>query len=232
LGTNYADAVASVGGDLFFLTKLGVRSLVIAAGATNLATGDVGSAIDALIQAKLAGPDAPHATYYPGNGQFWLIFANEVFVYSRTKASKLGAWSRYLYPFSIDETLQLNGELYFRAGNIFYRVDESAVADGDVEFEGIVWSPYLDMGSPGTTKMLDSFDIVAYGECEVSIGYDQATTTAYTTPFVVGPDTVPGGRVPLPLAAPSMAVKLRFMPGQQWQLNAMNLYIDDFGGFM
>lgn len=228
LGTSYAKAVAPVAGDLLFLTTRGVRSLSVAAGATNLSAGDVGTVIDPLIRAKLAQPGVePIATYYPGSGQFWLIFSDEVFVYSRTTAGKLGTWSRYLYPFTIDATLQLNNDLYFRSGNTFYRVDEDAIDDGGVQFEGVIWTPYMGMGNDATTKLVDSFDVTAYGTCEVSFGTDQVSTTVYTTPVLVGPDTITGGRIPMPIAAPSIAVKIRFLPGQSWQLNSFNLYVND-----
>jgi hypothetical protein len=228
LGTVFDKAIVAVAGDLYFLTPGGYRSVAVAAGATNLAAGDIGTAIDPVVQVLVAGGKVPIACYYPTSGQMWAIFDNEVWVYSRTQQGKLGTWSQYVFPFTIDSTVQLNNELYLRAEDMFYRLDESVVSDNGVEFEGLIWTPYLEMGSPGTTKMLDSFDIVGYGTCEVSIGYDQNNTTAYTTPFAVEADTVMGGRIPLPLAAPSMAVKIRYLPGQAWQLNSFNLYVNDF----
>lgn len=227
IGTMYPKAVTPVSGDLFFVTKLGVRSMSIAAGAENLQTGDVGTPIDALVQAKLAGTVTPIGMYYPGSGQFWLAFDNEVFVYSQSRLGKVGAWSRYVFPYAITAWTQTGGDLYLRSGDSAYKLDETLTADNGVGFEGIVWWPYLDMGSPGTTKLLDSVDIVGYGTCSISIGYNQATTTAYTTPYTIGPDTVPGGRIPMSVAAPSMAVKLVYAPGQSWELLAAALYLQD-----
>lgn len=229
IGTVYADALASVSGDLFFLTKLGVRSMTIAAGAENLQTGDVGTPIDSLIQAKLAGPDTPIGMYYPGNGQFWLAFGNEVFVYSQSRRGKVGAWSRYVFPWAIESWTQMNGELYLRSGDSLYKIDEFATSDDGVEFEGVVWWPYLDMGSPGTTKLLEAIDVVAYGTSAVSVGYDQANTAAYTAAYDIAADTVPGGRIPMSVSAPSLAVKIVFAPGQSWELLAAQLYLQDQG---
>jgi hypothetical protein len=227
IGTIYPDATTSVSGDLFFVTRLGVRSLSIAAGSQNLQTGDIGTPIDPLIQAKLAGPVTPIGMYYPGNGQFWLAFDNEVFVYSQSRLGKVGAWSRYVYPYAIEAWTQLDGELYLRAGDHLYRVDEALTSDDGVEFEGVVWWPHLDLNSPGTTKMLDSVDVVGYGEASVSIGYDQRNSAAYTTPYSVSADTVPGGRIPMSVSAPSLAVKLVYAPGQSWELLAAALYLND-----
>lgn len=229
LGTVYDKGVASVGGDLYYTTKQGIRSLSLSASSNNLAAGDIGSGIDPLIVAKLAGPDVPLATYYPGNGQFWVIFGSEAFVYTKSALGKVGAWSRYLFPWTIEAAIHLNGELILRANDAFYRLDENVTHDDGVEFEGVVWTPYLDMGNPGVTKAINGIDIVAYGTLTVSIGYNQLDTSQYTAPFAIGPDTVPGGTVPFGVAAPSMAVKLVFAGGQSWQLNAMTLYLDDFG---
>jgi hypothetical protein len=232
IGTTYADGLASVSGDLFFLTPRGVRTLAIAAGATNLEAGDVGTPIDELVMAKLAGPDAPLAFYYPGRGQFWLAFANEVFVYSQSKLGKVGAWSRYIFPTGYDilAATLMDTQLHLRIGNASYIVDDSALTDNGEEFEGVIHWPYLDLDQPGATKMLEAVDVVGYGECTVSIGYDQldASDATYTTPFAVGSDTLTGGRVPLGVAAPSMAVKVVYAGGQEWQLNAVALYVDDF----
>lgn len=73
IGSVWQQAAVSVGNELFYLTALGVRTVGIAAGAENLAAGDVGAPIDALVQAALAVPGIrPLATYYPGAGQYWL----------------------------------------------------------------------------------------------------------------------------------------------------------------
>lgn len=82
IGSTWPKAAQPVGNDLLFLTKLGVRSVSIAAGADNLAAGDVGMPVDPLVQsAMLSSATALSfglgttalATYYPGAGQYWLV---------------------------------------------------------------------------------------------------------------------------------------------------------------
>lgn len=231
IGTEYAKAVVSIGNDAVFLTKKGYKSLAIAGGATNLETNDVGTPIDELIQAEIAGPYTPRGFYYPSTGQFWGVFGNKVYVLSNSVVGKVGGWSYYEFPYAIEYNTQLNGEIYLRSGDNLYRLNEESVADDNIEFEGIIWWNYLDMGTPGAYKMMTGLDVVGYGICEVSVGYDQNNLAAYTTPFEVGPDTVPGGIVPLPLCAPSYSLKLRYLPGQRWSLLAANFYLDDLGSF-
>lgn len=239
LGTLYPKAVASVAGDLYFLTPKGVRSLSIAAGAATLNSGDVGAAIDALVVAKLANPAiTPLATYYPGAGQYWLVFGTDVFVYSQSRLGKVGAWSRYIFPWAIEALAQIKGVLYLRAGNAVFVLDDNAIADGAIAdasttgFAGTVWWPYLDLDNPGGNKQLVAVDVVGYGNPSVSIGYDQTNAAAYTTPCLIPADTVAGMKVPIPVTAPSMAVKVVYAAGQAWQLNAVNLYLNDLKGGM
>lgn len=75
IGTVHQQAVQPVSDDLFFLAALGVRTVAIAEGTNNLASGDVGVPIDTLIQAEANAVDVePVASYYPGAGQYWLAF--------------------------------------------------------------------------------------------------------------------------------------------------------------
>lgn len=245
LGTIFRLASASSAGDLYFLTPVGVRSFTVAAGATNIAAGDVGVAIDPLVQAKMAG-ETPLAFYYPGQGQYWLCFGNEVFVLSHSRQGKAGAWSRYVFPYAITDATTLDGELYLRSDDDYIvRVDESLYDDPDPDgavpwfdtlaFPVTIWFPYLDCGSPGYNKRLQAVDVVGYGEFSVSIGYDQvdASVNTYTTPWNPGVgDTVRGGRIPMSVSGPSFALKLEYEGGEHVQLNAAALYLQDNGGGM
>jgi hypothetical protein len=75
IGSMHQQAVQPVSDDLFFLAALGVRTVAIAEGTNNLATGDVGVPIDTLVQAEVSAVDVePVASYYPGAGQYWLAF--------------------------------------------------------------------------------------------------------------------------------------------------------------
>lgn len=75
IGSVHQQAVQPVSDDLFFLSTLGVRTVAIAQGTNNLASGDAGVPIDTLVQAEVnAGDVEPIATYYPGAGQYWLAF--------------------------------------------------------------------------------------------------------------------------------------------------------------
>ncbi len=227
IGTIWNRAALPVAGDLYYLTPSGIRSLSIAAGADTLESGDIGSGIDNLVVPASAGIYAPLVADYPGLAQFIMFFGPDAFVLSRSRLGKIAAATRYEYPWPVDDTTQLNGDLYLRTGDDLMIVDAEATDDDGTVFEGVIETPNLDMGSPGVTKMMVGMDIVGYGEATVSIGWDQTNPAAYTDPYLLPADSIPGGFIPIPVSAPSFAVRLVYAGGQAWKLNAMNLYLQD-----
>jgi hypothetical protein len=237
IGSTYQQAAQPVGTELYYLSQLGVRSVSVAAGSDNLAAGDVGMPIDPLVQAAMAGATStPRAAYYPSAGQYWLAFADdtsEVFVFTLNGGK--GKWSRYAFPFSVDAFAQLGNDLYIRNGDVVSVVDESLATD-DVagvatNFPGVVQWPWLDFGHPGMTKMMEGFDYVGTGQPpSVSVGFDQRDTSMFTEPYLLDGDTLPGGTIPLPVAAPTLGVRLDFAGGEAWAVQAVELYLDDTTG--
>lgn len=238
LGSTQHQAIAPVSNDLFFLSSQGVRTVGIAASSTNFQSGDVGMPIDPLVRELVASGLVPLALYYPAAGQYWLIFPrpaegdSEVFVYSMTQVGAVGAWSRYVFPFLIEDWAIRADSLYLRSGDRIHRVEDASVGDevapGDIrQFPGVVQWPYLDFGQPGVTKMVVGFDVVGHGDVAVQFGYDQSNPAAFTDPYTVPADTVPGSIIPMPLAAPSFSVRLTFDGSVLWQFQAFNLYLQD-----
>jgi hypothetical protein len=89
-----------------------------------------------------------------------------------------------------------------------------------------VWWPWLDFGQAGIDKELGGFDLVASGSPTISIGWDQTDLAAFTTPYALPADTLPGGVIPLPVTAPTLSVRLDWASGA-WTLNQVGLYLND-----
>jgi hypothetical protein len=149
--------------------------------------------------------------------------SQQVFVYTMNRTGQVGAWSRYVFPFNIDATAQLGETLYLRSGDVIYRVDEDADNDAGTPIVGVVQWPWLDFGSPGATKMLQSVDVVGSGPGTVSlqIGYDQRAVEAFTPSYTIPIDTLTGMPVPMPVSAPTLSVRLTFTG--KWSLQAVNV---------
>lgn len=263
IGTTYQRALSPVNNDLFFLSPQGVRTMGISVASSNLSAGDVGMPIDVIIQAARAWADAnsvdPIATYFPSAGQYWLAFpgwpdsgffqnpgtsqTTNVFVYTMNRVGEVGAWSRYLFPFVIENFCQNGNDLYIRCntagqtGSDIVKIDVSAMQDfaSDTHgraayFTGVVQWPWLDFGTTGTTKKLDGIDVVATstgGTANISVGYDQSNTSRMTTPFAIAADTLPGNFIPIALMSPSFSVSITFSSQYDWQIKAVNVYVQD-----
>ncbi len=160
---------------------------------------------------------------------------SEFFVYSMTSVGSVGAWSRYVFPFDIDDWAIAGDDLYLRSGNNIHVLSEDVVGDevpttGVIPYQGMIQWPWLDFGQSGVTKSLYGFDVVGVGEVAVAIGYDQTNGGAFTDPYAIPPDTVPGMVIPMPLSAPSMSVRLTYDGSEKWQWNAFSLYLQDLRG--
>lgn len=155
------------------------------------------------------------------------------FVYTMSRVGRVGAWSRYVFPFRIDATTQLGTDIYFRSGDTVYKLDTAALADETVgdegtPFDAVIQWPWLDMGQPGRTKSLVGFDVSGSGNCDVSFGYMEGSPLMFTAPISIQLDTLPGGIIPFPVAGPSLSVKMTFEGPQAWEWDAFNLYFQDF----
>jgi len=242
IGTKFAKATSPVSNDLFFLSSEGVRTIGIAAGSTNLQAGDVGMPVDPLITALAAQAvtdgEEPLSIYYPNAGQYWVCFPRavpggsetEVFVYTMTRTGGVGAWSRYVYPFRFDGLAQRGDTMIVRSGDDIIEISEDLLVDfaGDedeVGFEGVLQWPWLDFGAPGADKQVEGFDIVGTGTSSIEFGYDQTNLAAFTTPYQVPADTLPGQMIGMPVTAPTLSVRLTYAAGQAWQFDALNVYL-------
>lgn len=157
------------------------------------------------------------------------ITYTDVFVH--TLNSGRGKWSRYAFPFEIDDFSQLGGELFIRSGDTVVKVVDGIHTDyvegQNIGFSGVVQWPWIDAGQPGVTKQMIGFDLVAAGEPSVSFGFDQTDLARFTDPYPIPADTMTGGIIPMPLMAPSVSLRLDFAAGSAWNVRSATIYLND-----
>jgi hypothetical protein len=87
------------------------------------------------------------------------------------------------------------------------------------EFDGYMAWNYLDFGTPGADKELESIDLVVNGEVSISVGWDQrkGQEARATAAYTVDGDTVVGTPIPINMTAPTMQLRLTFSGHQQWE---------------
>ena len=242
IGSIYTRSAQAVANDLLILTEVGVRNIATVGATANLQVGNSGQPVDPIVKALLkAGTYDPISLYYPGRGQYWLIFGPQAVVFT-VNGQGLRTWSRYIFPDAITDWTLNNGILYLRsAGNLVWQFDESTLVDdfggANVVFNGVIQWPYIDLGPLGINKSLEGIDLVGDGQVIIQIGFNQADKTSFndnagfaTSPSVTPPytvamaDTVPGTPIPIPVTAPSYTVILTFPGNQAWSWEASSMY--------
>jgi hypothetical protein len=236
IGSIFSKSGQPVNTDFVFLTPVGYRSIGIAGANSNLQAGSFGKNVDPLVKASikaLSAGDEPRSLFYPGTGQYWGIFGNQVYVLTMNGATVADqSWSRYLFPSSIDYYTISDGVLFLRSGNLVWQLSEDALYDDIVDvnthaaFTGNITWPFLDFGTLGLDKDFEGIDLVCTGSVTVNIGYDQTNFALITPDYVIAGDTLPGGgMVPFPMTAPSFQISLTFAAGQAWEWEALNAYV-------
>lgn len=217
-------------GDTGFFGFLNVPSLTSVTGSVS-DTGFFGSTIRALYSEFFFSAYHNFYLILEGDGE---VPADDAFV-TLTVDTDTGERS-FLASAATKSTVGLPANMkrwtWFSAAVEFSEAETYAFACGDhgVDFEGVVWWPYLDMGAIGVEKGMVGLDLVCTAPegVFVSVGYNQNNRTQRTPDYEVDADTLTGDIVPFPVSGPSFDLRLTFSANQAWEWNAANLYINDW----
>jgi hypothetical protein len=227
VGTLFAKAAGPVSHDLFFLAQTGFRSASVQQLTNNVQEADIGSAIDSLIRADIASTDDPISIYYPKLGQFVCFNGNRAWVYSFSRASKISAWSKYTFPFSVDDVTVLNQELYVRTGNDVYKVTDAVTKDGVSSIPLVDVKMYFQDGKrPGVLKQFTGMDFIGAGTPTISYEFfdpDLAQvleTASYEYPAF----TEAGNLYPVELMSTRIAPHVQHQRDESFEMAALLLH--------
>lgn len=234
VGSSFPKTVANVaGGDLYFLSDFGVRSITTQAYTDNLVDEDVGSPIDSMVKEAIAEAAEtgvePKAFYFYGTGQYILCFGSHLFVYSISRTAKIAAWSHYYIQFPVDAVAEYGKHLYFRSGDDVYIFDENEATDGGIPFEVMLELPWMDLKKPGELKMIQGIDAVFEGTGYISLAFDSRDPNARTPEVLVSGNTRPGGMIPIPCCGTEVSIRIRNYDDKPFKLNALTLYYQLLG---
>jgi len=195
-----AGSIISVGDiDVFFLSDSGVRSLRARDASNAAVVNDVGTPVDSLILADLAGMTdsqkaAVPAIIEPIDGRYWIALGSKIYVFSYFPNSQVAAWSVYEPGFAVSKFTTKDGRVYARAGNTIYLYGGTNNAEYDASVVEVVL-PYLDGGKPAHMKMLEGVDMTIEGQWGVQIGTDPAAPLARDPITTVTQSTFSLGRI-------------------------------------
>ena len=82
-------------------------------------------------------PYDPFTIYYPGRGQYWLIYGPQVFVLTINGLQGTKSWSRYIFPQAITDATLNSGSLFLRTtGSLVWQLQSTQNVDDDNGLEG------------------------------------------------------------------------------------------------
>lgn len=230
VGTSFQQSLATVAGDLYFLSDYGFRSITTMQLVSKLADVDIGSPIDSLVRpAVKALTTPPRSVYFYGTGQYLCAMGNQMFVYSVSRTAKIAAWSRYVLPFAVDAMTELEGVLYLRTGNDVYSMAEDTYTDDGELYEVMLELPYMDFKTPGQLKRIYGIDLVMEGECHFSMGFDVRDPEALTPEVRVIGNTRGGGVIPLEVCGTEFSPRFRNLNDKPFRLDALTVYFENLG---
>lgn len=232
VGTLFAKASGPVSHDLFFLAQTGFRSMSVQQFTNNVQEADIGSAIDSLIRAGIASTDDPLSIYYPKLGQFWCVNTTTAWVYSFSRASKVSAWSKFTFPFSVDDACVLNQELYVRTGNDVYKVTDAVTKDGVSSVPLVDVQMYFQDGKrPGVLKQFTGIDLICTGSPSISFQFiDPDTQTVNeTAPYAYPAVTEPGNLYPVELMTTRIAPHVQHQADEAFEIGSLMLHYENLG---
>lgn len=228
VGTRYPQSPASFADDVFFMADQGVRSITVNAMTANLQDSDIGSPIDSVVKPAI-GLTNPYGIYIPPFGQFWLIMGTVAWVYTFSRNAKLAAWSKYTFPFNIDDIAVLDNVVYVRNNDKVYKFNESKYTDDGSTIKCRVQFPYLDFKKPGVLKQITSMDAVLEGSWGVQFLVDGNDQGNFSDPFVLTGDTRPGPSIPVELCVPAVAPVFQHAANEAAKLTALSFTYYELG---
>jgi hypothetical protein len=238
VGSQWPNGIQVVGDDLFFLTDAGVRSIGQQIYTGNLQDTDVGSPIDELVRARLVlstrvGTTAtlePGSAFYTGGGQYMCYVANEIFVFTFARMSKVTAWSRYLTQYDIQSIAPYGEYMFIRMNdNIYVFNPDSYQDDGATAIPLEVTSSYQAFKKPGRWKQIVGSDVMFNGTAEVQHRWDARSPSEATTAVSLSSDTRPGPLIPVELMTTECSFKITQTANTEFQFNGISYYYELLG---
>lgn len=222
-------------GDILYVTPNGIRSLR-SRDQTSFARGDdIGSPVDELVRAVLqtGSPRSPVgpasngsvakpepgemlALTEPITGQLWVVVGSSLFIFSRFFSSNVQAWSLGELPASA-----LGGGAGYVRGAaaaqnkllICTSQGEAYVYGGDdgEQYDTqpcVVETPFMSMGTPGTSKFFYGIDIVGRGRWGVEIALDPSQPHLFSHVGTIDGTTTNLQNIPLSGRSTHIALRL------------------------
>lgn len=215
-GTRFFGTLSPVIGDLFYFSEGGFRSLATQTVTGELREGDIGSAIQALTAAlEQVDPAGPQSLWVQSTSQYLAFFprdgGTDVFAFTWSQQAGVMGWTRWVLSKQVSAVCEQNGVVYFREGDVVYKLDPESGHDHDDtcqdEFESVFESQLVNAGIPAFRKLWTSVDVAAEGVYDLAFA-DGRNRDYLDVDLDIGGDTFDALGLPLSHVANAIAVRV------------------------
>lgn len=225
-GTRAPGLVESVLGDIFFFSRGGFRSMSEQRVTGEIRESDIGAPI-APITELLSPEGATQAIWWQRLGMYLAAFGNRVFAFTYDKGNKVTGWAEWEFPFAVEHFALNDGNLYARAEDAVYQIDDLLEDDDGVPIEWRWDSQHLHLGDPNRLKNFHGLSIHQRGDCQVSVRPD-ASRPEFIAP-VLGASGVTRSWQKIPFYTMSTAPAVSLSGKGKWQLDGFSLHFQPLG---
>ena len=199
--------------DLFYLDASGIRSLRARDASNSAVTTDIGSAVDTLVTDSVS--DVTDDQLYraigliePRDGRYWMILADQIFVFSYFPSAKVSAWTTYRPGFLIEDAVVFKRRVYVRSGDAIYVYGGLGRAFEYDDTAAVMWAPYLDAEKPTIEKTWNGIDVACRGEWQIDFAMDPSNEAASDKVAIVDGTTYAENRLPAGHKSTHVSVRL------------------------
>jgi hypothetical protein len=196
----------------------------------NVQEADIGSAIDKLSGSTSRSPTTRSRSTTRSSASSWSIKGNRVGVLVQPHLEDLSAWSKFTFPFSIDDACVLNQELYVRTGNDVYKVTDAVTKDGVSSIPLVDALMYFQDGKrPSTIKQFMGRHVIGTGNPTISwqVHHRDTGLVLETAPAEYPAITEPGNLYPIELVASRIAPHYHAPEGRGLRARRCMLHYDN-----
>lgn len=229
-GTTAPRSIENVLGDVFYYARGGFQSLAQNTVTGQYREGSVGRKIQPLT--KNLDPEAtpPVALWSQARQQYLCAFGSTIYAYtfSRVSGDEISGWTTWELPAAVESMVELDGDLYFRAGDVIYKADPTADTALESGYDWEYRSQFLGQKTPHVNKQYNFLEVVQDGESEIAL-YDDPRNpdVAAIDGLPLDGPTATQGYLPIPMVSQYLAIGITGT--NTWQMDQFDIHYDELG---
>lgn len=230
-GTQAPRSVVNVLGDLFYFSQGGFRSLKQNLLTGQFREGDLGARIQPLTKSidPTAVGSRPIALWSQSRQQYLCAIGSTMYAltYSMEADKAVSGWTTWAMPAVVEYIVELDGELYFRAGNTIYQAVKGGATTLENGYNFDLRFQFGDQGDPLVAKDYHFLNVKQSGLSTVHFYDDVRNPDVPIDTDGLATSDQDTGYIPLGIRTEMLGVG--FTGTQPFQLEQWDLYYDRAG---